>query len=119
MRLLAPLLIAATLPLSGPANGQIVGRRVYDPVGVANPFIGDSRLPGPPIHADLADLRQRIERGRRSGMLSRSEARQLRREVRLIGHLAYRYGGDGLSASERAELESRSQFVRGAISRGR
>jgi hypothetical protein len=112
---------AALLPLAAllaaPAAAQIAGKHEYGPVGAANPFLADSRLPGPGVGRELRDLDRRIDRARESGALDRGEARRLEREARAIGRLADRYGRDGLSASERAELEARAAYLRGAIGR--
>jgi hypothetical protein len=47
------------------------------------------------------------------------EARRLDREARQIGRLARLYGRDGLSPSERAELETRARILRDAVNRPR
>jgi hypothetical protein len=60
-------------------------------------------------------VRSRIERARDEGQLSKREARQLRREARLIGRLADRYAAGGLSPAERRELGTRTQVLRTRI----
>lgn len=52
-------------------------------------------------------LNTRIELGIRNGSLSRSEARQLRREANDIARLEARYRIGGLSGWERADLDRR------------
>ena len=106
-----PALILAAL-LAAPAGAQIAGKRDYGHVPAASPFLEDSRLPGPRVGRELRDIDRRIERARDSGRLSGREARSLRREARAIGRLARRYGRDGLSPSERAELEARAAYLR-------
>jgi len=115
----ASLLAGTLLPLVTPASGvgQIAERHRYEPVGAANPFIGDSRAPEPGIGRELASLHDRIDRARGSGLISRQEARQLRRETRIIGNLARAYANGGLSASERAELGTRIAVVRTELAR--
>jgi hypothetical protein len=108
------VLIFAT---AGPAGARIVGTQLPQPAPRANPFIGDSALPAPDIGRELADIRRDIARSRDSGDLTRAEARQLRRQVRLIGSLAGRYGQDGLSRPERNELQSRALYLRGLVNR--
>jgi len=104
------------LSVAVPAAAQIVGRPVYEPLAPPNPFIGwDSRLPGPSARSEVRGLSRRIERARERGTISRREARQLKREARQIGHLAHRYGRDGLSEAERAELATRAQVLRAAV----
>ncbi|HEX9946390.1 MAG TPA: hypothetical protein VGA98_02515 [Allosphingosinicella sp.] len=108
-------LLASTLAL--PAAAQIAGKRDYGPVPAASPFLPDSRLPGPGVAREVRDLEGRIDRARDSGALSRREARRLGREARAIGRLERRFGRDGLSPSERAELENRARYLRDAVNR--
>ncbi|WP_260583208.1 hypothetical protein [Sphingopyxis sp. PET50] len=68
---------------------------------------------GPSIGSDLLDLRDRIDARRETGDLSKREARALRREARQIEALTERYGRDGLSDSERREIDMRTQALRG------
>ncbi|HEU0098483.1 MAG TPA: hypothetical protein VFQ67_06875 [Allosphingosinicella sp.] len=110
-------LLAATT--SAPAAAQIVGKRDYGPVPAASPFLPDSRLPGPSIGREVRDLKGRIDRARESGALPAGEARRLEREARAIGRLARLYGRDGLSPSERAELDARAAYLRDAVDRPR
>lgn len=115
MRCVATLLLI--LLATAPASAQIVGRPDYGTVRPPDPFVRDARLPSPPIGRDLHGLRERIGRGRDSGSLSRREARRLDREARVVSRLARRYARDGLSDSERAELDRRSQLLRSSIAR--
>lgn len=61
---------------------------------------------------DLREARKRISNGRDTGQLSKREARALRREAGQISALAERYARDGLSDSERRELDMRTQVLR-------
>jgi hypothetical protein len=105
------------LALAAPAAAQIAGKRDYGPVARADPFLPDSRLPAPPLGKELRDVDRSIERARDGGRLSGREARRLEREARAIGRLARRYGRDGLSASERAELDARTRYLRDSVNR--
>jgi hypothetical protein len=105
------------LPIAAPASGQIAGRHEYGPAPRANPFIGDSRLPPRGVGRQVHDMGERVRRARDNGFISRREARRLSREARAIEHMAARYGADGLSQSERDELELRAQALSGAINR--
>jgi hypothetical protein len=105
--------------LAAPAAAQIAGRHDYGPVAPASPFLPDSRLPGPPLGKQLRDIDRSIERAREGGRLSPREARQLDREARALGRLADRYGRDGLSPSERAEIEARARYLRDSVNRSR
>ncbi|MGQ0659587.1 hypothetical protein [Sphingosinicella sp.] len=99
-----------------PVQAQIVGHRDYGPTPAASPFLPDSRLPGAGIGREAAHLRNRIDRARDAGLISRREARRLDREARLIGAIARRYARNGLSGPERRELENRTRILDGAIS---
>ncbi|HEX8620353.1 MAG TPA: hypothetical protein VF718_00105 [Allosphingosinicella sp.] len=110
-------LLAAAL--AAPAAAQIAGKHDYGPVATANPFLPDSRLPAPPLGKELRDIEGRIDRARDSGRLSDREARRLDREARAVGRLARSYGRDGLSPSERAELEARAAYLRDSVNRPR
>ena len=114
-----PLFCLPLLILASPGAAQIAGKHDYGPVPLANPFLPDSRLPGPPIGKELRDIDRRIEQARDSGRLSGREARRLDREARAIGRLARVYGRDGLSSSERAELQARTNYLRDAVNRPR
>lgn len=70
-------------------------------------------LPG--VGGDLGQVDHDIRDGRIGGQLSRSEARQLRREKRKIADLEQRYQRGGLSESEQRELESRTAALRSVI----
>ena len=111
------LCLLLAFPIAVPAEAGIVGRPPPEPAQRSDPFIGDSRLPGPGVHRDVRDIRRRVDRARDSGALSRGEARRLKREARRIDRLAERYGRDGLSPSERAELEARALYLRGTLGR--
>jgi hypothetical protein len=117
LRLFALAALAAAL--AAPAAAQIAGKRDYGPVPSTSPFLADSRLPGPAIGRQLRDIEGRIDRARDRGDLSRGEARRLEREARAIGRLGRLYGRDGLSPSERAELENRAAYLRDAVNRPR
>ncbi|MGZ8287302.1 MAG: hypothetical protein ACXW27_07570 [Allosphingosinicella sp.] len=111
---LFPALLAVA---AAPSGAQIAGKREYGPVAASSPFPADSRLPGPGIGREVRDLKGRVDEARDGGALSRGEARRLEREARAIGRLARLYGRDGLSPSERAELETRANYLRDAVGR--
>ena len=113
------LIAFALTAAAAPAHAQIAGKRDYGPVPRSSPFLEDSRLPGPAIGKELRDIEGRIDNARDSGALTRGEARRLEREARAIGRLARVYGRDGLSPSERAELEARTNYLRDSVGRPR
>ena len=99
------LLVAALAFAACPLQAQI-----WAPPG--------SGLPGPSgsvqhtAHADtLHDARRAIRQGRHEGQLTPSEARQLRREKRILDAIAQRYAADGLTPSEAAALDFRSHVL--------
>lgn len=114
-----PLFCLLAVALAAPAGAQIAARHEYGPVPLANPFLPDSRLPGPPLGKELRDIDRSIARAREAGRLSGREARRLDREARAVGRLARLYGRDGLSPSERAELEARTRYLRDSVNRRR
>jgi hypothetical protein len=76
----------------------------------AQPYGGYDRGPARgymPIEQRLDRLNMRIDRGVQSGQLDRREARRLHMQARDLERLSYRYGRDGLSGWERADLDSR------------
>ncbi|RIV76016.1 hypothetical protein D2V04_01735 [Pelagerythrobacter aerophilus] len=77
--------------------------------GIADPSTN------PAIGRELRETRERIDRGRESGDLSKREARALRRENRQIGVLADRYGRDGISDAEYRELEMRARVLQSQV----
>ena len=112
----ALLILSLILPaFAAPAAAQIAPTRTYPSVGAANPFLPDSRLPGPSPWQEVDHLRDRIDDAREAGLITRREARRLNRETRRIAARAWTYSRDGLSTSERTELQRRAQAVDGAI----
>ena len=113
------LVLLVPLALAAPADAQFVGKHDYGPVGISNPFIGDSRQQPPDIGRELHNVRHDISVARENGALSGREARQLRRETYAIEQAALRYAQDGLSRSEQDELENRTRYLKDAVKRGR
>ena len=122
MSLTAAAMVLLTLPGAAEA---ITPQRASDEArhrGIVERNPGTTRLPGqidvhigtsdPVVAQDLREARRSIERRRDNGELSRREARQLRREVRLVQRLSYSYGHDGLRPDERSELTLRAQEQR-------
>ena len=104
MRLIAfPILITAFMAAI-PASAQTWGR--YSP----SPAPSAPRDSG--INGQLGKIRSDTNAGRRSGQLTRSEARALRRERASISTLEERFASGGLSDSEKAELQTRVEILR-------
>lgn len=104
MRVFAAPFLTLALFAAAPAAAQSFGG--YNPPPPPRPMRGDSGISG-----RLDQIGGDIRAGRRGGQLSRSEARGLRRERAMIGVLADRYAGDGLSDSEQAELQTRAELL--------
>lgn len=59
----------------------------------------------------LHDAGRAIRQARRDGELTRSEAKQFRREQRILGAIAERYAQDGLTPGEAADLDFRAHVL--------
>ena len=106
MRVLTITAIAAGFLVSVPAAAQIAG----PPPISSGPGSGWSRSPS--IYRQIEKIEDGVRDGRRSGQLTRGEARGLRREGRRIQAMARRYGVDGLSDSEIHALDIRAELLR-------
>jgi len=106
--------LASALGFAAPAAAQTWGG--YDPA----PFPSRPPASDSGIARELGKNRDVIRAGRRSGQLTRSESRALRRERAMIRTLERRYARGGLSEFERAELQTRIEILRSntAASRG-
>lgn len=123
MRLTAVALLLLALPSAAHAIREQPGPVYRGTSGIVERNPGTTRLPGaieiraipgdPHVAHDLREARETIDRRYENGELTRREARRLRREVRVVDRLQYRYGADGLRADERAELALRAQELRG------
>ncbi|HEX8555274.1 MAG TPA: hypothetical protein VF695_11250 [Sphingomonas sp.] len=78
----------------------------------ANPFGTPALPPAPSTGLETREIRDRIDDGRRSGQLSRREARGLRRQAAGLDLRAEIYGRDGLSEAEQRELAVRARVIR-------
>ncbi|MBX3594770.1 hypothetical protein [Sphingomonas sp.] len=117
MRIAAITALALSPALAGaaPATAQI-----RDPAG-SNAGWSMPRPALPGVGPDLRQVDRSIRNGRKAGQLSRSEARQLRREERRIAAVEARLARDGLSESEREGLQRQVEALRSVTSarRGR
>lgn len=66
-----------------------------------------SAAPWQSINQRQANIDRRIDQGVRDGSLTRPEAARLRGEFRNLSRLEVRYRANGLSMSERADLDRR------------
>ena len=118
MRIFAVATVVVALSAS-PAAAQFAGTAQRAPSGtpIWDHPVDSARLRPiePGVRGDIAGIFGTIRDGRRSGQLTRREARQLRREGRVIESLEARYRRDGLSASELDELRTRVALLRDDI----
>ena len=103
MRLVAIPILTAAFFLADPASAQGWG---YSP----SPMPSMSTDSG--IGRQLGKIRSDTHAGRDSGQLTHRQARALRRERASISMLEARYARDGLSDSEKAELQTRVEILR-------
>lgn len=96
------LACALLIAVSAPAAAQI-------------PISGVGSGTGAGLSRQLERAYREIEQARDADQVSRREARALRREANGIGDMAARYGRDGLSQSEAAELQFRTSALNGAV----
>ncbi len=93
----------ATIGFAAPAVAQSYDR--YDPYARA-----DAQ-----VEARIGQVEARIDAGLRSGEIDRREAWQLQRGIQGIRVLESRYGRDGLSRDETADLERRLDALHGQV----
>src|SRR5688500_18992325 len=60
----------------------------------------------------IDQLRVRLQAGVQNGSITRREATPIRENIRQINQLERRYGANGLSGQERADLQQRIRMVR-------
>jgi len=71
--------------------------------------------PAAPTWREARDIRDRVDRGRESGQLSRKEARRYKRAAGGLGAAASSYARDGLTDDEERELATRAQVLRAHV----
>jgi hypothetical protein len=72
----------------------------------------------PVTNAELGAIRSDVRKGREEGLLTRRQARELRREAREISMLEERFAAGRLGSGEAAELRARIEVLR-ALTRGK
>jgi len=99
------IVLLATALSASPALAQRVN--TYTGINVETV----ARAPDMSIRGEIGQIDDSIRDGRRSGQLTRSEASRLRREGRQIEVLEDRFGSDGLSSDEQAEIDNRTAVL--------
>ena len=114
MRMLV-LSIAAIL-IAAPASAQLFGGIVGTPNEEGSRRIVPMTFG---VGPQLDDIDDSIDHGRDSRQLTKHEAKVLRRDNRQIGVMQDRFGRDGLSADEQAELQARVEVLRAQVENAR
>ena len=133
MRTFAIALLALALPAT--AQAQFVPQTGYHGAAIERTRSTSSRPPdtgyrvpeikAPPrpgpvtYYRELERARHDIDRRRDRGEISRKEAKHLRREAARIDWMARSYRRDGLTESERNELDLRTTELRNRTATGR
>jgi hypothetical protein len=113
MRVLTLLLVTGTF-VAAPASSQFYPAPGPGPHRTPT-LVVTSRAGATRTGPDMAGVLHDIHEGTRQGQLSHREARELRLQADEIRTLEQRYGVDGLSDSEAAELNSRLEALRGIV----
>lgn len=107
MAVAAPAAAQYARPYQGQAYGQAYGQ----PYGQA---YGQTSAGGY-FDARIAQLQAQLDADVRQGFINQRDSWALRRQLRDISRLSSQYGMNGLSASERADLQQRLRYVRQQI----
>ena len=117
---MALLMLATTTTMAGkapppPINGGIVDRNPGSDPWKRSPVRYERGDSNPDISKDIDDIDRQIKRARKSGTMTKAEARGYRREAYVIRKLSVQYGRDGYSASETAELKTRTNALQSLV----
>ena len=80
---------------------------IFAAIGLATIAVPATAQRWQPIDQRQQNLERRIDQGVRSGALNRAEAGRLRTQYRDLSRLEYRYRQNGLTQSERRDLDRR------------
>jgi hypothetical protein len=97
---------ASAVALAAPAAAQYSTQNQWGTQRNVNANVGAN------LDARIAQLETRLQAGIQSGAIDRTEARNLRMQVRQLRRLQYQYGANGLSQQERMDLQQRLRTVR-------
>lgn len=98
--ILTTMAAACALGVAMPAAAQYVNSNAGGTVGISN---------------RIAQLEARLDAGVRSGTIDRSEAYELRMDLRNLRRLERQYSRNGLTVQERSELQARLRDIRADI----
>lgn len=100
-KILLSMAAVGALAAAAPAAAQYgYGSNVNSGIGISN---------------QIAQLDARLQAGIRAGVIDRTEARNLRAQLRQLTRLEGRYSYNGLTQAERADLRQRLRTVRQSI----
>lgn len=106
----------AGLATAAPAAAQYQDRSGYG-YGYGNGGAGYDRYDNRRGNPELAELRQRIAQGIRSGTIDRREGRYLGEQLRQLVQIDRQYGRDGYTRREVRDLRQRIAALRNRIER--
>jgi hypothetical protein len=109
-KILTGMVALSTLAAAAPAAAQY--GNTYPQGGYGQNGYGNAAQANGNLSARIGQLQARIEAGVRSGAISRGEAMSLRQQLRQLVQLERRYGVNGISGQERADLQQRIRSVR-------
>lgn len=115
MKTLTTLTLIGASALALTAGAAAAQPRYDGPHGDRHDGRYEARGPWISINQRQAQLEQRIQRGVRSGDLTRREARRLQWEFNQLAQLESRYRRNGLSAWERNDLDRRFDVLSAKI----
>ena len=103
-KLLIAVTAASAIALAAPAAAQ--SGNAWGTQGNVNANVSAN------LDNRIAQLETRLQAGIQSGAINRTEARNLRMQVRQLRRLQYQYSANGLSQQERMDLQQRLRTVR-------
>ncbi|MEA3041911.1 MAG: hypothetical protein QOC65_1400 [Sphingomonadales bacterium] len=105
-KLLIAMTAVSAVALAAPAAAQYSTQNQWGTQGNVNANVGAN------LDNRIAQLETRLQAGIQSGAIDRTEARNLRMQVRQLRQLQYRYSANGLSQQERMDLQQRLRTLR-------
>ncbi|MEA3016325.1 MAG: hypothetical protein QOI38_1047 [Sphingomonadales bacterium] len=103
-KLLIAMTAASAIAVAAPAAAQ--SGNAWGTQANVNANVGAN------LDGRIAQLETRLQAGIQSGAIDRTEARNLRMQVRQLRQLQYRYSANGLSQQERMDLQQRLRTLR-------
>lgn len=105
-KLLIAMTAVSAIALAAPAAAQSGSQNQWGTQRNVNANVSAN------LDTRIAQLETRLQAGIQSGAINRTEARNLRMQVRQLRQLQYRYSANGLSQQERMDLQQRLRTLR-------